>query len=148
MIDYDDEHSYDSGAFPSEKSPSDTRLARWLRDSYELPYALAKLVATTLRDWGLLRPDFIDERIAKQATARHPHHWVSYRFVDHQSAHDTVLIGTPDYDTEGCVHCGLPLEGHTFICHLCRMPVPSIDRHTHDPRMRGELKSRGIKRDI
>ncbi|WP_405749155.1 hypothetical protein OG232_03990 [Streptomyces sp. NBC_01411] len=39
-----------------EKSPTEAGLARSIRDAYELPQALAKLAAGTLREWGLSHP--------------------------------------------------------------------------------------------
>lgn len=128
-----------------EKSPSEAGLTRWVRDSYELPQALAREVAKTLREWGLSHPEFFDADNVKQAAALHPHDWVSYRFVDYPKTHDTVLIRTPDYDTEECVHCGRPWEDHTLICDVCKESVSAIDKHTHESQVKGQLKFREAK---
>ncbi|MFJ5725825.1 hypothetical protein [Streptomyces sp. NPDC093149] len=128
-----------------EKSPSEAGLTRWVHDSHELPRALAKLVAAILREWGLSHPEFITEDNIKQAAAQHPHDWVSHRFVDYPKTYDTVLIRTPGYDTEECVHCGRPWEDHTLVCDVCKEPVPATDKHTHEIQVKGQLKFREVK---
>lgn len=95
-----------------EKSPTEAGLTRSIRDEYELPHALAKLAAGTLREWGLSHPEFIDEDNVKEAAAQHPHPWLSYRFVDYPASSETEPISTPERDDEGCVHCGRPWAAH------------------------------------
>ncbi|WP_369042293.1 hypothetical protein [Streptomyces sp. Midd1] len=128
-----------------EKSPSEAGLIRWVRNSYELPQALAREVARTLREWGLSHPEFIDEGNVKQAAAQHPHDWVSYRFVNYPTTHETVPTHTPDHDGEECVHCGRPWEDHTLICDVCKEQVPAAGKHAHAVPVTGQLTFREVK---
>lgn len=153
-IDFDDERSYDSDAFPKavteqmceteltevpdgepgtrhaisderctgykcgkwlvlgEKSPSMAALTRWVRDEHELPQALAKQTAGTLRDWGLSHPEFIDADNVQEAAAQHRHAWRSYRFVNSEHATEYVPVTAPDEPTDECVYCGRPWTAH------------------------------------
>lgn len=95
-----------------EKSPSEARLARIIRDGYELPHDLAELAAGTLREWGLSHPAFIDEDSAREAVAQHPHAWLGYRFVNYPTSAETEAISTPEHDGDACVHCGRPWTVH------------------------------------
>ncbi|MGW0881273.1 hypothetical protein [Streptomyces sp. NPDC002671] len=113
-----------------EKSPSHTALTRHVRNSYELPQALFKLVAATLREWGLSHPEFITEDNVREAAAQHPHEWASYQFTGPDST-QTELIRTPQYDDEKCVYCEQPWEKHTVTCETCGTDVPANEKHTH-----------------
>ena len=186
-VNFDDERSYDSGAFPKpvtdqqcetelteipdaepgvrhaisderctgdkcgkwlklgEKSPTEAALAKLVRDSYELPKALARDVARELREWGLSHPEFIDADNVKQAAAQHPHDWSSYRFVNYPKSNEVRPVSTPDYETEECVHCGRPWEDHTLICDVCKEPVSAAGKHSHEIRMKGQIKFREVK---
>ncbi|MGW1180210.1 hypothetical protein [Streptomyces drozdowiczii] len=89
-----------------EKSPTEAGLTRWVRDEHELPQALARDVAGTLREWGLSHPEFIDSDNVKEAAAQHPHAWIDYRFVDYPNSHETRPIHEPDENGDECLHCG------------------------------------------
>ncbi|MFD7537441.1 hypothetical protein [Streptomyces sp. NPDC059819] len=89
-----------------EKSPTKAGLTRWVRDEHELPQALAREIAETLREWGLSHPAFIDESNVKEAAAQHPHAWLSYRFVDYPSSTETKPIHEPDDTDDECLYCG------------------------------------------
>ncbi|MEV8399285.1 hypothetical protein [Streptomyces niveus] len=89
-----------------EKSPSLAALTRWVRVEHELPQALAKKAAATLREWGLSHPEFIDSDNVKEAVAQHPHAWIDYRFVDYPNSTETRAIHEPDDTGDECLHCG------------------------------------------
>jgi hypothetical protein len=164
-IDFDDECSYDSDAFPKavteqmceteltelpdgerrvisderctgyecgkwlalgEKSPDLGALTRRVRDEYELPQALAKKAAATLREWGLSHPEFIDAEDVKTAAAQHPHAWLSYRFVDYPTSSETEPVSTPEREDEECVHCGRPWAAHQNPTDLTGEEAPVI----------------------
>ncbi|AZM47851.1 hypothetical protein DMB38_20500 [Streptomyces sp. WAC 06738] len=131
-----------------EKSPTAAGLTRYVRDSYELPQALARAVAGTLREWGLSHPEFFDADNVKQAAALHVHDWVSYRFVDYPKSTETEPISTPDTDGEECVHCGRPFEEHTLTCEVCKEEVPAVGTHSHEIRMKGQRSFPGINKEL
>ncbi|MFF8283292.1 hypothetical protein ACF06W_11285 [Streptomyces albus] len=95
-----------------EKSPTEAALTRWVRDEYELPQALAREVAGTLREWGLSHPEFIDSDNVKEAAAQHPHAWMDHRFVDYPKSKETRVIYEPDEGGDECIHCGRPWAAH------------------------------------
>lgn len=128
-----------------EKSPSEPGLARTIREAYELPRALAKLTAGTLREWGLSHPEFIDEDTVKEAAAQHPHAWLSWRFVLYPDSTKTVEVRTPEKENEACVLCGQPWEAHTFTCDTCGIDVSAIVPHTHQSQVKVQLKIRKVK---
>ncbi|MFI1408860.1 hypothetical protein ACH4Y0_02805 [Streptomyces sp. NPDC020707] len=131
-----------------EKSPSEAALIRHVRDSYELPQALARLVAATLREWGLSHPEFFNGDNVKQAAAQSPHDWASYRFVNYPKSNDVVPAFTPDHETEECVNCGRPWEDHTLICNVCKKEVPATGHHSHEIRMKGQRPFPGITKEL
>jgi hypothetical protein len=114
-----------------EKPPTEDRLARYVRDAYELPQALAGDVARELRSWGLSHPEFISEEDAREAAAHFPHAYLTYAFDDQ---HHVVAYGKPNYDGEECVHCGRPWPEHTLTCATCGIDVPVTVAHCHQPR--------------
>ncbi|MFF4410133.1 hypothetical protein [Streptomyces sp. NPDC001404] len=122
-----------------EKSPSEAGLTRHVRNSYELPQALAREIAGTLREWGLSHPEFISEDNVRQAAAQHPHDWISYQFTSPDST-ETELVRTPQCDGEKCVHCDQPWEKHTLTCDTCGDDIPADMPHSHRPQVKGQCK--------
>lgn len=181
-IDFDDEHSYDSGRFPKpvtdhqcvteltelpgaepgvrheisderctgdkcgkwlklgEKSPTEAGLTRYVRDSYELPHALARDIAGELREWGLSHPEFITEDNVRQAAAMMPHDYATVHAVGNPQR--IVLLPTPQYDNDPCFYCEQPWEKHEFVCGTCGETVPADGPHTHQVQVQGQIKFR------
>ncbi|MFF1693071.1 hypothetical protein ACFVXC_05515 [Streptomyces sp. NPDC058257] len=121
-----------------EKSPSEPALTRYVRDSYELPHALAKQIATELRKWGLSHPEFIKEENARQAAAMYPHDFVMTEFRGNPQ--QVVMFPTPQADGDTCLHCEKPWEEHTFTCGTCGIDIPATDRHRHEIPIKGQRK--------
>ncbi|MFF4699875.1 hypothetical protein [Streptomyces chattanoogensis] len=121
-----------------EKSPSEARLSKWVREEYELPHALAKLVAAELREWGLSHPEFIDSDNAAEAAARHPHDFRSVQSIGGV----LVLVPTPNSPTDTCMDCRKPWEAHRFHCDVCKAEVSATDHHSHAIQVKGQLQLR------
>ncbi|MEV6309936.1 hypothetical protein AB0M10_15225 [Streptomyces sp. NPDC051840] len=176
-IDFDDERSYDSDAFPKpvteqqcttelteapgegrsaisderctgdkcgkwlvlgEKSPSEAKLARYVRDSYELPLGLARQVAGQLREWGLSHPEFIDEDNAREAAAMFPHDFTTVHLRGNPQT--IVMLPTPQYDDDPCFYCQQPWEKHEFTCDTCGIDIPATAVHRHQAQVKGQRK--------
>ncbi|WP_406004629.1 hypothetical protein [Streptomyces sp. NBC_00987] len=179
-IDFDDEHSYDSGDFPTpvteqqceteltevpsdktgtrhaisderctgdgcgkwlvlgEKSPSEAALTRYVRDSYELPHALAKTVAGELRRWGLSHPEFIKEENARQAATMFPHDFATVDFRG--NSQQVVMFPTPQADGDVCFYCEMLWEEHMFTCDTCGIDIPALTPHRHQVPTKGQCK--------
>lgn len=125
-----------------EKSPSHAGLTRWVRDTYELPQALAKLAAATLREWGLSHPEFISDDNIRQTASLHPH---DYATVHLSGPAKLGLMPTPEYDEDPCFYCEQPWEKHTFTCTTCKQDVPANNRHSHPIQVKGRIKLREVK---
>ncbi|MFG2525317.1 hypothetical protein [Streptomyces sp. NPDC048527] len=52
---------------------------------------------------------------------------------------------TPEYDGDRCFYCERPWEKPEFVCDTCRETVPADRPHTHQPRVKGQIKSRAVK---
>ncbi|MFJ4686521.1 hypothetical protein [Streptomyces sp. NPDC088789] len=123
-----------------EKSPSEAALTRYVRDSYELPHALARQIAAELRRWGLSHPEFITEDNVRQAAAMMPHDYATVHAVGNPQR--IVLLPTPQYDNDPCFYCEQPWEKHEFVCGTCGETVPADGRHTHQVQVQGQIKFR------
>ncbi|MFD4949174.1 hypothetical protein ACFWNT_43485 [Streptomyces sp. NPDC058409] len=123
-----------------EKSPNEAALTRYVRDSYELPHALARRVAGQLCSWGLSHPEFFDENNAREAAAMFPHDYITVRAVG--ASRGLVLLPTPQYDEDPCFHCQEPWEKHLFSCKTCGIDVPADVPHRHQSQTKGQLKFR------
>ncbi|MEU7318767.1 hypothetical protein [Streptomyces sp. NPDC007083] len=121
-----------------EKSPSEAALTRYVRDSYEMPHALAKEVAAELRRWGLCHPEFIKEESARQAAGMFPHDYATVH-VEGNPQH-IVLFCTPQYDNDPCFYCEKPWEEHTFTCGTCGVGIPATAPHRHQIPIKGQRK--------
>lgn len=174
-IDYENEHSYDSGDFPKpvttqmceteltelpdgergaisdeqcagcgkwlilgEKSPTESKYAKYLREQYELPQKLARQVAGQLREWGLSHPEFIDGDNVKQAASMFPHDFRAVAFRGNPQ--QIVMFDTPEYDEDTCLDCEKPWEEHTFVCDVCKAEVPAVGRHRHSIQAKRQIK--------
>ncbi|MEU0027368.1 hypothetical protein [Streptomyces sp. NPDC006335] len=126
-----------------EKSPSEAGLTRYVRDSYELPHALAREIAGELRKWGLTHPEFIDEGNVRQAAAMFPHDYATVHGVGNPQR--IVLLPTPQYDDDPCFNCEQPWEKHMFTCKTCGVDVPADMPHSHQPRVKRQIKFRAVK---
>ncbi|MFI9629282.1 hypothetical protein [Streptomyces sp. NPDC052042] len=120
------------------KSPSETALARYVRDAYELPHALAKNVATELKKWGLSHPEFIGEENARQAAAMFPHDFAAVEFRGNPQR--VVMLTTPQFDGDVCFCCEKPWEDHVFTCGTCGIDVPAVVLHRHEIPVRGQRR--------
>lgn len=127
-----------------EKSPSEARLSKWVREEYELPQALTRDVAGKLREWGLSHSEFITEDNIRQAAAMFPH---DYATVALRLSGDSGvgLMPTPEYDEDPCFYCEQPYEKHTFVCETCGTNVPADIKHSHQVPVKGQLKFRTVK---
>ncbi|MFJ3270951.1 hypothetical protein [Streptomyces sp. NPDC086776] len=123
-----------------EKSPSEAALTRYVRDSYELPHALARQVAGELRSWGLSHPEFIKEENARQAAAMFPHDFACVEFRGNPQR--VVMFSTPQSDGDTCFYCEQPWEKHEFTCGTCGIDIPATDLHRHEIPIKGQLKFR------
>lgn len=121
-----------------EKSPSEAGLTRWVRDEYELPQALAREVAGTLREWGLSHPEFIKEDDVRQAAAMVPHDFTMVEFQGNPP--QAVMLSTPQADGDSCLYCEKPWENHVFTCGTCGVDIPATDRHRHEIPIKGQRK--------
>ncbi|WP_424863047.1 hypothetical protein [Streptomyces sp. MMS24-I29] len=126
-----------------EKSPTEAALTRYVRDSYELPHALARQVAGQLRSWGLSHPEFFDEDNAREAAAMFPHDYITVHAA--RTLRDLVLLPTPQYDEDPCFYCQEPWEAHTFTCGTCGTTIPADIKHSHQVQVQGQIKFREIK---
>jgi hypothetical protein len=121
-----------------QMSPSEAALARYVRDSYELPHSLAKMIAVELRKWGLSHPAYIKEENARQAAAMFPHDFAVVTLQGCPS--QIVILFTPQADGDRCFYCEKPWEDHVFTCSICGIDIPATDPHRHQMAIRGERK--------
>ncbi|MGW3153774.1 hypothetical protein [Streptomyces sp. NPDC001089] len=125
-----------------EKSPTENGLARWVRDTYELPQALARDIAGELRRWGLSHPEFISEDDVREAGRMFPHDYATVHFSNQSGL---GLMPTPEYDGDKCFYCEAPWEEHLFTCGTCGIDVPADKPHTHQRQIKGQIKFREVK---
>lgn len=126
-----------------EKSPTEAGLTRHVRDSYELPQALAREIARVLREWGLSHPEFITEDNVRQAARMMPHDYATVHAVGNPQR--ILLLPTPEYDNDPCFYCEQPWEKHKFVCDTCHETVPADGAHTHQLQLKGQIKFREAK---
>ncbi|MFJ9901185.1 hypothetical protein ACIQPR_48595 [Streptomyces sp. NPDC091280] len=129
-----------------EKSPAQGGLTRWVRDTYELPQALARDIAGELREWGLSHPEFISEDNVRQAARLFPHDYATVHATGNPQ--HIELRRTPDYDEDPCFYCELPWEKHEFVCETCGGTVPADAAHTHQAKVAGQLTFREAKAGV
>ncbi|MEV7870153.1 hypothetical protein AB0P17_29600 [Streptomyces sp. NPDC088124] len=125
-----------------ERSPTEPALIRHVRDTYELPQALARKVAVELRSWGLSHPTFISEDNVHQAAAMHPH---GYATVHLSGQSGLGLMPTPEYDGDRCLYCEQLWEKHLFTCETCGIDVPADQPHRHQLQVKNQRTLPGIK---
>ncbi|MFK0154094.1 hypothetical protein ACIQVK_18735 [Streptomyces sp. NPDC090493] len=125
-----------------EKSPTAAGLTRYVRDSYELPHALARDIAGELRKWGLSHPEFIKEENVRQAAAMFPHDYATVHAEGNPQRIELRL--TPEYDDDPCFYCEQPWEKHTFTCSTCKTDVPADVPHSHQLPIEGQLRLRAV----
>ncbi|MFE5853165.1 hypothetical protein ACFQ61_08085 [Streptomyces sp. NPDC056500] len=119
------------------KSPTESHLARWLSDTYELPRSLARETAGKLREWGLSHSAFISEDNVRQAAAALPHEYATVHCVGNPQRLE--LRPSPEYDNDSCFYCELAWEQHRFVCEGCGATVRADIHHAHHVPVRGQI---------